>query len=135
MSTPDSDGLLNHYGLITEEALASLLGISIKALKNRGRTNLPNFVKVGRRRLYEEASVREFLGIVAPSIPKQRSNGSVSSCHARGMSRDEAAKYIGANVVLLDQLVEQGRMPRPLRLGGQLIWDRAKLDAAFTLLS
>jgi hypothetical protein len=50
--------LLEPFGLITEEDLAALLGISVKSLKNKPRSDLPEFVKAGRRRLFKEASVR-----------------------------------------------------------------------------
>ena len=31
----------------------------------------------------------------------------------RGMSRDEAARYIGAGATKFDEMVADGRMPRP----------------------
>jgi predicted DNA-binding transcriptional regulator AlpA len=49
----------------------------------------------------------------------------------RGLSRDEAARYVGVGSTTFDLMVEQGRMPRPLRVGKRAIWDRLKLDAAF----
>ena len=53
--------LMERLGLIPEEELAALLGVSVRTLKNRPSSNLPTYVKAGRRRLYEEASVREYL--------------------------------------------------------------------------
>jgi hypothetical protein len=50
----------------------------------------------------------------------------------RGMSRDEAARYIGVGVTKFDEMVADRRMPRPKRVDGRVIWDRLKLDAAFT---
>ncbi|MCP1852104.1 MULTISPECIES: MerR family transcriptional regulator [unclassified Bradyrhizobium] len=50
----------------------------------------------------------------------------------RGMSRDEAARYVGVGVTKFDQMVADGRMPRPKRIDGRAIWDRLRLDAAFT---
>lgn len=55
--------LLKHFGLVTEEQLATLLGITVPSLRNRPRDKLPEFRKNGRRRLFVEASVREFLGL------------------------------------------------------------------------
>lgn len=49
----------------------------------------------------------------------------------RGLSREEAARYVGIGPTLFDQLVEQGKMPKPARIGRRAIWDRYKLDAAF----
>ncbi|MGV1784342.1 MULTISPECIES: helix-turn-helix transcriptional regulator [Agrobacterium] len=52
----------------------------------------------------------------------------------RGMSRDEAARYIGVGITKFDQMVKDGRMPKPKRVDGRTIWDRIKLDDAFTRL-
>lgn len=55
--------LLERFGLMTEEQLATLLGITVPSLRNRPRERLPEFRKEGRRKLFIEASVREFLGL------------------------------------------------------------------------
>ncbi|MEW4397433.1 hypothetical protein AB1J06_01970 [Agrobacterium tumefaciens] len=52
----------------------------------------------------------------------------------RGMSRDEAARYIGVGTTKFDQMVKDGRMPKPKRVDGRTLWDRIKLDDAFTRL-
>ena len=52
----------------------------------------------------------------------------------RGLSRCEAARYIGVATTTFDRLVTTGRMPKPKQVDGQLIWDRFTLDAAFTAL-
>lgn len=49
----------------------------------------------------------------------------------RGLSRDEAARYIGVGTTTFDGLVADGRMPKPMRLGKRVIWDRLKIEAAF----
>jgi excisionase family DNA binding protein len=49
----------------------------------------------------------------------------------RGLSRGQAAEYIGVGVTKFDQMVHDGRMPRPKRIDGRLVWDRIKLDDAF----
>lgn len=48
------------------------------------------------------------------------------------MSREESARYIGVGTSKFDQLVVDGRMPKPKRIDGRVIWDRFALDAAFT---
>ncbi|UFW82838.1 hypothetical protein BjapCC829_22885 [Bradyrhizobium barranii] len=53
----------------------------------------------------------------------------------RGLSRDEAARYVGVGTTKFDELVADGRMPRPHRVGARAIWDRFKLDAAFSDLA
>lgn len=50
----------------------------------------------------------------------------------RGMSREEAARYVGVGVTKFDQMVTDGRMPRPKKIDGRVIWDRLKIEAAFT---
>ncbi|MDB5578752.1 MAG: hypothetical protein JWR80_3928 [Bradyrhizobium sp.] len=50
----------------------------------------------------------------------------------RGLNREEAARYIGLGATTFDRLVADGRMPKPFRVGKRVIWDRLKLDAAFS---
>jgi predicted DNA-binding transcriptional regulator AlpA len=52
----------------------------------------------------------------------------------RGLSRVQAAEYIGVGVTKFDEMVDDGRMPRPKRIDGRLVWDRVKLDEAFDAL-
>jgi Predicted transcriptional regulator len=49
----------------------------------------------------------------------------------RGLRRDEAAAYVGISPSKFDQAVSDGRMPRPRKLDGCVIWDVRELDAAF----
>jgi len=50
----------------------------------------------------------------------------------RGLNREEAARYIGIGTTKFDELVADGRMPKPKRVDGRNVWDRIALDAAFT---
>jgi predicted DNA-binding transcriptional regulator AlpA len=50
----------------------------------------------------------------------------------RGLSRPEAARYIGVGVTLFDEMVADGRMPRPKSINRRLVWDRLELDVHFT---
>jgi predicted DNA-binding transcriptional regulator AlpA len=52
----------------------------------------------------------------------------------RGLSRVAAAAYIGVSPCLFDRLVAEGRMPRPARIYRRLVWDRERLDGAFSAL-
>lgn len=52
----------------------------------------------------------------------------------RGLSRVQAAEYIGVGVSKFDEMVSDGRMPRPKRIDGRTVWDRMQLDAAFTAI-
>ena len=53
---------------------------------------------------------------------------------ARGLSREQAAAYVGVSAGLFDQLVADDRMPAPRLAGRRRIWDRAEVDAAFAAL-
>jgi predicted DNA-binding transcriptional regulator AlpA len=52
----------------------------------------------------------------------------------RGLSRTDAARYIGISPSKFDTLVKDGRMPRPKRLDGRVLWDVVTLDLAFDCL-
>jgi excisionase family DNA binding protein len=52
----------------------------------------------------------------------------------RGLSREEAAMYLGISASKFDELVRDGRMPGPKRIDGRKIWDVYKLDIAFDSL-
>lgn len=52
----------------------------------------------------------------------------------RGLSREEAARYIGVGSTLFDEMVADGRMPKPKRINSRAVWDRVALDIAFTSL-
>lgn len=52
----------------------------------------------------------------------------------RGLSRDEAARYVGVGSTLFDEMVADGRMPKPKHINSRSIWDRVALDIAFTSL-
>lgn len=53
----------------------------------------------------------------------------------RGLSRVQAAAYVGISPSLFDEMVTDGRMPKPLRINARTVWDRVKLDEAFAALS
>ena len=52
----------------------------------------------------------------------------------RGLSRGEAAMYIGISASKFDELVRDHRMPGPKRIDGRKIWDVRQLDLAFDSL-
>lgn len=53
----------------------------------------------------------------------------------RGLSRVEAASYVGIGATLFDAMVRDGRMPSPIRIAGRVLWDIRALDVAFDRLS
>lgn len=52
----------------------------------------------------------------------------------RGLSRLEAAAYVGMGPTKFDELVAAKLMPGPKRVGSRVIWDRKALDSAFDAL-
>lgn len=58
-----------------------------------------------------------------------------SSLPPRGLSRVQAAAYVGVSPGLFDTMVADGRMPKPVRINARTVWDRVKLDEAFAALA
>jgi excisionase family DNA binding protein len=52
----------------------------------------------------------------------------------RGLSRDEAAMYIGISGGKFVEMVSDGRMPGAVRIDGRKVWDVRSLDLAFDSL-
>jgi len=52
----------------------------------------------------------------------------------RGLSRPEATAYIGISPAKFDDMVADGRMPRPKIIDRRRVWDRLQLDRAFAAL-
>ena len=51
-----------------------------------------------------------------------------------GLSREQAAAYIGISPSLFDVLVGDGRMPLPKRINRRRLWDRRTIESAFAAL-
>lgn len=49
----------------------------------------------------------------------------------RGLCRVQAAAYIGVSPTMLDEMVADGRMPKPKRINTRTVWDIRQLDIAF----
>lgn len=75
--------------------------------------------------------------LALPSEPgvRNRENILPTSLPPRGLSRVQAAAYIGVSPTLFDQMVEDRRMPKPVRINARVLWDRIELDDAFAALS
>lgn len=52
----------------------------------------------------------------------------------RGMSRTEASAYFGVSPTLFDEMVRDGRAPKPKMVNTRTIWDRVALDFSFDSL-
>ena len=68
-------------------------------------------------------------------MTKQPKNVLPQCLPPRGLSREEAAAFIGISPSLFDILVKDGRMPKPKRINARTVWDRIRLDAAFEALA
>lgn len=71
------------------------------------------------------------------TVPNPRTSTAVilpPSLPPRGLSRLESAAYIGVSASLFDRLVHDGRMPKPKRIDGRVVWDRLRLDQMFGCL-
>lgn len=55
----------------------------------------------------------------------------LSAAPRRGLSCEEAAAYIGVGQTKFLALVEDGKMPKPIRIDRRVIWDMRALDSAF----
>jgi predicted DNA-binding transcriptional regulator AlpA len=75
-------------------------------------------------------------GEVMTNFNHSESNGRQSGkgdfgMFARGFSRALAAIYIGIGTTFFDQLVAEGKLPAPIKIGARRVWDRYDLDTAF----
>ena len=52
----------------------------------------------------------------------------------RGLSRVQAAGYLGVSPNKFNELVADGRMPQPKRIDGRKVWDVRALDQYFDAL-
>lgn len=52
----------------------------------------------------------------------------------RGLSRVQAARYLGISPSLYDIMVGDGRMPKPKSINSRKVWDRLQIDEAFEAL-
>jgi predicted DNA-binding transcriptional regulator AlpA len=52
----------------------------------------------------------------------------------RGLRAERAAAYLGMSKSKFLELVDNGRLPKPLLIDGMRVWDRLDLDAAFDVI-
>lgn len=53
-----------------------------------------------------------------PEIPLR-----VLASPRRNLSREEAATYVGIGATKFDELVKDGRMPKPFKIDGRVLWE------------
>jgi predicted DNA-binding transcriptional regulator AlpA len=52
----------------------------------------------------------------------------------RGLSREQAATYVGIGTTFFDKQIALGVYPEPVRVGVRKLWDRVQLDSALDRL-
>ena len=51
-----------------------------------------------------------------------------------GLSREAAAAFIGVSPSKFDEMVKDGRMPKPKQIDARRVWSRTALEKAFARL-
>jgi predicted DNA-binding transcriptional regulator AlpA len=69
-----------------------------------------------------------------PPTRRATLTGQLSVLVPRGLQREAAAGYVGISATKFDQLVSDGRMPKPRCIDNRKVWDRFDVDAAFAEL-
>jgi predicted DNA-binding transcriptional regulator AlpA len=64
----------------------------------------------------------------------QRGDVLPASLPPRGLSRVQAAAYIGVSPSTFDKLVADQKMPNPKKIRGRVIWDLKRVDECFDVL-
>lgn len=52
-------------------------------------------------------------------------------CAPIGMNRVQAADHIGVSTTLFEEMVKDGRMPKPKRANTKPLWNRIEIERAF----
>jgi predicted DNA-binding transcriptional regulator AlpA len=86
------------------------------------------------RKSRSNAVAEGFVGGNHDKKPKRLALSETRPVPRRGLSRVEAAMYIGISSSKFDELVADGRMPKPKRLDGRKLWDLRELDLTFDAL-
>jgi predicted DNA-binding transcriptional regulator AlpA len=67
---------------------------------------------------------------VYEAVVNRRLTNRAATQPRRGLDHDEAAVFIGVTVATFDQMVDEGRLPQPVDLNGEIVWDMVQLDRA-----
>jgi predicted DNA-binding transcriptional regulator AlpA len=66
--------------------------------------------------------------------PRSHSLSEARPTPRRGLSREEAAMYVGISPSKFDEMVRDGRMPGAVRIDARKVWDVRSVDLAFDSL-
>ena len=65
----------------------------------------------------------------------RRLPGRAATQPRRGLDHDEAAIYVGVTFATFDNMVNDGRLPKPVELDGESVWDLVQLDRSMDRLT
>lgn len=71
---------------------------------------------------------------VVPLHPAPKHADACPPPFKRGLNREMAAAYIDVSPSLFDEMVRDGRMPKPKRINSRTVWDLRAIDRAFDAL-
>lgn len=80
------------------------------------------------------AQATQLKATASEKVPARTAFSEMRPIPRRGLSRVEAAMYIGISPTKFDELVGDGRMPKSIALDGRKLWDVRRLDVAFDAL-
>lgn len=113
MSNESESDVLKRFGLIAERDVASLLGITVESLRHRPLDRLPAFFKDGRRRLFKEEAVRDFLGLPpAPKAPTKLQDSAADQALTLAIDKaTEGAAELAALLATIQSMMKARRRP------------------------
>jgi hypothetical protein len=105
-------------------------------LQSRGLVRLLEAAFSGNRAELHLSKTLSASRVPLPQAPNKRPTAlsEIRPVPRRGLSRQESAMYLGISAVKFDELVRDGIMPSPKRVGSRRLWDVRELDAAFDAL-
>lgn len=75
-----------------------------------------------------------YVGILEVAGVNRRLTGRAATQPRRGLDHDEAAIYVGVTFATFDNMVNDGRLPKPVELDGENVWDLVLIDRAMDRL-
>lgn len=64
-----------------------------------------------------------------------RLQGRAATQPRRGLNHGEAVIFVGVSEETFDQMVSDGRLPKPSEFNGETVWDLVQLDRAMDRLT
>jgi len=71
------------------------------------------------------------LGPEPPRLKVAKPQRTIAAQPRRGLRRGDAAAYVGVSPSKFDQMITDGRMPKPIKMDACPVWDMKRLDEAY----